>query len=139
MAKENDLKNAVNKAVEKFKSVYHNGDFKPFDFEYCIIDLAKECREIGAQATRNQCDKEMKCSQHIGTIEDCKEYAVMCYQCHLKRMAEFEKAVRNDQKEVLKKWNTYPQGRCLEFKEWLEESCKHEFARNSEAVKQVKK
>ena len=89
-----------------------------------------------AQAIRNECDKEMKCSQHIGTIKDCKEYAVMCYQCHLKKMTEFEKAVRNDEKQEVYKevWDYLKllQTRSIpdaetdvyELKMWLEESCK---------------
>jgi hypothetical protein len=39
-----------------------------------------------------------ECSQKLGG-KDCKEQAVMCYQCYLRDIAEFEKAVRNDERQ----------------------------------------
>jgi len=44
-------------------------------------------------------EKWMMCSQHIGTIDDCKNQATMCYPCYLEKIKEFEKAVRNDERK----------------------------------------
>ena len=94
--------------------------------------LKKKCEKMLAE--------QRMCSQHIGTIDDCKNQAVMCYQCYLKKIKEFEKAVRNDEKqEVLKEVgeieipNNY-HGLELEpkklkhykfYQEWLEQEKKH--------------
>jgi hypothetical protein len=61
--------------------------------------LKKKCEKMLLETEAKDC----KCTQHIGTIEDCENEATICYQCYLKKITEFEKAVRNDECKATEK------------------------------------
>jgi hypothetical protein len=67
-----EIHDAVERAKEKFKDIYHSGDFNVFDFEYCVIDLAKECFSLGERQTRKE-HTVMGSSLSFGKSDKAKE------------------------------------------------------------------